>query len=54
MSATVTLQHQWSDGSKVTARVTVATSYPDALSEARAEAVRALAEMVAEFSEGEA
>ena len=47
VSASVTVQHQWPDGSRVTARVTVATSYPDALSEARAE-------MVAEFSEGEA
>lgn len=48
----VTVQHQWSDGSITTVEVEVDSDYPDALAEARVNAVRGLAEVVAGF-EGE-
>lgn len=47
--STVIVQHQWSDGSVTTVEVEVESDYPDALAEARATAVRGLAEVVAGF-----
>lgn len=49
----VTVQHAWADGSVTSVEVDVENDYPDALSEARATAVRGLAEAVAALSEGE-
>ena len=50
--SSVIVQHQWADGSITTVEVDVESDYPDALAEARATAVRGLAEVVAGF-EGE-
>lgn len=50
----VSASHQWPDGSVTTFEVEVDSDYPDALAEARATAVRGLAEVVAGFDgEGE-
>lgn len=51
----VAAQHTWADGSVTLVEVDVENDYPDALSEARATAVRGLAEAeaVAALSEGE-
>lgn len=45
--ATVQVTHHFADGDELRVSVQVATSYPDALSEARATAVAALREAVA-------
>ena len=51
---TVTIQHQWADGSLTSVEVDVENDYPDCLATARATAVRALAEAVeALTAEGE-
>lgn len=38
--STVTIHHWWPDGERVTVHVEAASSYPDALSQASAEALR--------------
>ena len=47
--AAVTILHQWPDGSVTRVKVEAATSYPDALAEAKVTAVSALAEVLAGF-----
>lgn len=49
MSAKVTVAHRWDDEQVTYVTVEVDTSYPDALSQARAEAVRGLRDTVADF-----
>lgn len=46
MAASVTAAHQWADGSVTQVSVTVDTSYPDALAEAKQTAVTAMCEIV--------
>lgn len=51
--AMIQITHQWADGSATQVRIRVDASFPDAVAEAKANAVAAMRDMLADFTEVE-
>lgn len=51
--ASVSITHRWADGSGTHVKVTVDPSYPDAVNEAKANAVAAMKDMLGDLAEVE-
>lgn len=49
--ASVTVVHRWADGSAVSVCIDLKPNYPDAIDEARSQAVRGVRDLVGEFAE---